>query len=124
MTDLVSIDEVTEQWENLEYVRIQLRVTKTSRIRITNGYQINGQIYNISVIEGESDQGGRVCSCPEHNYTSSDNISSSDTFIVESVFSDKALECRDIDAGGTSRLGKEDEEDNEMTPQAKSSQLR
>jgi len=95
-----------------------------SRIGITNGYQINGQIYNISVIEEETDQGGRACSCLEHNLSSSDSISSSDTFIVESVFSDKASEDGDIEADGTSRRGKEDEEDNEKTPQIKSSQLR
>jgi len=42
MEDRISIDEETEQWENLEYVRIRLRVIKTSRIGITNGYRING----------------------------------------------------------------------------------
>jgi len=124
MEDLISIDEATEQWENLEYVRIQLRVIKTSRIGITNGYWINGEIYNISIFEEEFDLGGRACRYQEPIYSSSDNISSSDTFIEETGFSDKASEGGHIAAGGTFRQGEEDEGDNEKTSHVKSSQLR
>ena len=75
-------------------------------------------------MEEESDQGGRACRCHEPNYSSSDNITSSDTFIEESGFSDKASEGGDISAGGTSRQGEEDEGENEKTSHVKSSQLR
>jgi len=103
VAEMVSFDEATEQWENIEYARIQIRVSKSCRVEVSKGYQINGQIYNICIIEKEPSQGGGACNCLEHNYASSDSISSMDTFIEETIFSDKASKDGDVNVGGTSR---------------------
>jgi len=55
---LVTIDETTSSWENLEYARIQVRLLKSCKVGVANDFLINGQVYNISLVEEEPSQGG------------------------------------------------------------------
>jgi len=113
VAELISVGEATKQWENLEYARIQIRVLKSCRVGVSKGYQINGQIYNICIVEEEPGQGGRVCNCPAHNYASLDNISSMETFIEETIFSKKASDEGDVNAVVTLRRKEEAKEEGE-----------
>ena len=103
MEELITIDEATEQWENLEYARIQVRVLKSCTVEVSKGYRINGQIFNINIVEEEPSKEGGLCNCPVHHYASSDSISSMDTFIEETIFSEKVFDGGVGDIGATSR---------------------
>jgi len=48
---LVSIDNSTLLWENLEYARLQVRVQKNHNVRLAKGMRINGQVYSILIEE-------------------------------------------------------------------------
>ena len=122
--ELVSIDEATEQWENLECARIQIRVLNSRKVEVSKGFRINGQIYNISINEEEPIQGGGSCMCPEHLYASSDSISSMDSFIVETIFSDKAFEDGDANIVVSSQRGEEAKEGRDISLETKSKQIR
>ena len=110
MAELTTIDEATEQWENLEYARIQVWVLKSCKVEVSKGYSINGQIFNINIVEEEPNKEGGLCNCPVHNYASSDSISSMDTFIEETIFSKKAFDEGEGDIGVASRRDEEEKE--------------
>jgi len=126
MAELITIDEATEQWENLEYARIQIRVLKSCKVGVSKGYQINGHIYNIRIVEEEPSQGGGVCNCLVHSYASSYSISSMDTFIEETIFSEKVFDEGDVDAVVTSRRNEEakKERKTEFSLETKSKQMK
>jgi len=84
-TSLVSIDNSTLLWENLEYARLQVRVQKNHNVRLAKGMRINGQEYSI-LIEEEIPCGCRGrCRCCYDGLGSSDSISSLETYVEESA---------------------------------------
>jgi len=109
MATLVSIDTSTLLWENLEYARLQVRVKNQSYIRLEKKLWINEQIWNI-LIEEEPP------ACHEGRHTqswygdSSDSVSSSKTFIEETIFSSKSCE-EEARSGSKEELRSEGEED-------------
>jgi len=86
VTTLVAIDEATTSWENLEFARIIVRLLKSYKVGISKGFQINGQVYNISFVEEKPKQGVGVCKCSNNHYVSSDSVSSMESFVEETVF--------------------------------------
>jgi len=88
VASLVDIDENTLSWENLEYARLQVRLPRSWKLEMTKGFRINGQVYNISLVEEVFSQGRGECSCLEYHLASSDSISSSET-VVEETFLDE-----------------------------------
>jgi len=61
VASLVGIDEATTKWENLEYARIQVRALKSCKAEMSKAFRINGQVYNICLVEEDPRQEGRVC---------------------------------------------------------------
>jgi len=57
VASLVDIDEASYAWDNLEYARLQVRQVKSCKVELSKRFQINGQIYNISIIEEMVSQG-------------------------------------------------------------------
>ena len=95
VASLVDIDESTLSWENLEYARLQVRLLKSCKAEMSNGFKINGHVYNISLVEELPSQGRGECLCPEYHFTSSDSISSSETLVEETFVS--GMSCDDED---------------------------
>jgi len=65
---MVSIDEVTETWDNLEYARILVRLLKSNSANLSKNMLINGQAYHIHVEEEMPNQGGGLCRCNCNHY--------------------------------------------------------
>ena len=70
MASLVAIDDATTSWENLEFACIQVRLPKSCKVEMSKAFQINGQLYNIYLVEEDLRQGGGVCKCSVCHYTS------------------------------------------------------
>ena len=51
---LVSIDEATETWDNLEFARLQLRVLNSGFLSLSKNMRINGQPYTVCIVEEAS----------------------------------------------------------------------
>jgi len=88
VASLISIDEDTMNWENLEYARLQVRLLRSCNVRLSKAFKINGKIYNINIEEelpygreGKSD-------CRYNQYDSSDSITSSETYVEDTIFSE------------------------------------
>jgi len=101
MASLMAIDEATELWGNLEYARIQVRILKSYSARLSKGVRINGQVYNIFIEEEFSTQEGSVCMCTYNHYATSENISSSESYVAKTIFSNSGNGNRHD--GGTPR---------------------
>ena len=87
VASLVDIDENTLSWENLEYARLLVRLPRSQKAEMAKGFRINGQVYNISLVEEILSLRSGDCSCLEYHLGSSDSISSSET-VVEGTFSE------------------------------------
>jgi len=83
VASLVSIDEATEYWENLEYTRLQVCLLKSCNGRLSKGMRINGQVYNICIEKDIPRKVGSICKCTYNHYASFDSISSLDSFVEE-----------------------------------------
>jgi len=92
VASLVAVDEATTMWENLEYARIQVRVLKSCKAEMSKAFRINGKVYNICLVEKDPRQGGGACKCSAYQYTSSDSVSSSESFVEETIFSARSSE--------------------------------
>jgi len=87
---LVSIDVATLSWENLEFARLQVRILQSRSCTWMNNMRFNDFKYNI-VMEEEPPTGyGGTCKCSL--YDSSDSISSSETYVEDSMLSVKSCE--------------------------------
>jgi len=111
VASLVDIDASTLSWENLEFARLQVRLIKSGTPELMKGFKINGQIYNISIVEEKPCQGKGESLCPEYLLTSSDSISSSETVVEEMFFSGiSGGDGEDIDVGAKRWSGIPEEE--------------
>jgi len=88
VASLVSIDEDTMNWENLEYARLQVRLLRSCNVRLSKAFKINGQIYNINIEEEVPYGREGKCDCRYNQCYSSDSITSSESFVEETIFSE------------------------------------
>ena len=84
-TTLVSVDESTVQWENLEYARLQVRLLKNCSARVSKKMRINGQTLSIFIEEEQPAKPGGQCTCHRNLFESSDNVTSSETYVEETA---------------------------------------
>ena len=82
---LVSIDESTTLWENLEYARLQVRLLKNYIARVSKNMRINGQTLSIFIEEEHPAKPGDQCTCHRNFFYSSDSVSSSETYVEETA---------------------------------------
>ena len=92
VASLVDIDKATEAWDNLEYARLQVRLLKSCSARLAKGMKINDQVYNICIEEEQPYLFGEKCKCTFNHYASSDSMTSSKSFVEESMLSEKSDE--------------------------------
>jgi len=82
---LVSVDESTALWENLEYARLQVRLLKNCNARVSKSMRINGQTLSIFIEEEHPAKPGGHCTCHRNFFDSSDSVSSSETYVEETA---------------------------------------
>jgi len=87
---LVSVDEATLSWENLEFARLQVRTPLSRSFRWVKSMRFNDLTCNIVMEEELSTNGGGFCKC--NNFESSNSVSSSETYVEESSLSIKSGE--------------------------------
>jgi len=102
---LVSIDEATETWDNLEFARLQLRVLNSGFLSLSKNMRINGQPYTVCIVEEAECVGGGSCRCKCYSDDYMESISSSDSVVEESIFSLNSSKDGDDDAGRELRQG-------------------
>ena len=61
---------------------------------MAKGMRINGQVYNIFIEEEYSCANGGQCNCPYKHFASSNSVTSSDSFVEETVVS--AGSCEEV----------------------------
>ena len=83
---LISIDNATLVWENLQFARLKVRLGIKRYIRVAKKMKINGQLLSISIVEELPLSTVDHCKGCHHLYESSDSISSSDTYVEEFIF--------------------------------------
>jgi len=85
---LVEVDEATLAWECLEYARLRVRLLQSSKAEMSKKFQINGAVVNINIVEEVVTYGGEgpVCKCTLNHESSSDSVSSSETFVENTIF--------------------------------------
>ncbi|XP_068477286.1 uncharacterized protein [Phaseolus vulgaris] len=101
---VVGLDEATLSWDCLEYARCQVKMLKSCKADLSKEFRINGRLYNVTVVE-EAAKSGRVdyCSkCAFHNEGSSISSSSVESFVADSLVSEKFSEDED---GSEARYG-------------------
>jgi len=92
--EVVAIDEATLTWEVLEFARVKIRVQNIGSVRWARIIQING--HKCSVLVEEEPIGCLGWGCKE-NFSwdaSSDSVSSSETYVEETAFSERSGEKR------------------------------
>jgi len=84
------VDEASMSWNRLEYARFQVRMLKSRKAELSKGLWINGTLFNITLVEELNRFDGDNCRCKcVHNYEcSSDNVSSFESFVEDSVLSE------------------------------------
>ena len=104
---VVGIDEATLSWDNLEFARCQVRLLKSCKAYFSKEFCINWRLYNITVVEEAVKSGGVdfCCKCAFHNEGSSDSLSSVESFVADSLVSEKFSEDED---GSEARYGRPD----------------
>ena len=105
-------------------MHVKIRVSNSCKFEVSKGIRINGHIYNISINEEEPIQRGGSCFCPKQLYASSDSISSMDSFIGETIFSDKVFEDGDVNTVAPPRWGEEAKEGRELSLETNTKQIR
>jgi len=86
---VVAIDDATLSWENLEFARFQVHKPVYCEVRVLKAFRINGQVFNISLVEEEPMKGVGVCNCTMNHSDSLDSFSSMGSFVEETIFSSK-----------------------------------
>lgn len=88
---VVGVDEATLSWDFLEYARCQVRLLKSCKANISKEYRTNWRIYNIIIVEEAVNNGGAelCCKCAFNHEGSSDSVSSLDSFVTDSLVSEK-----------------------------------
>jgi len=86
-TTLISIDNATLLWENLQYARLKIRLEIDRYVRVAKKMKINDHLLSIFIIEEFSVFTFDQCNGSHNNYESSHSISSSETYVQQSVFS-------------------------------------
>ena len=104
---LISIDESTVMWENLEFARLQVRVLRSSSARMAKSMKINGQVMAILLEEEQPTRLGGQCMCNRNYSDSSESISSSETYVEESDVSGFNSVGEDVHAGKVRRSEEE-----------------
>lgn len=92
VTTLISIDKAALLWENLEFAQLQVKLEINCYVMVAKKMRINDHTLSISVEEELPFFTAGQCKGYHHNYDSSDNISSSETFVEESILSMKSDE--------------------------------
>jgi len=94
---VVGIDEATLSWDCLEYARCQVRLLKSCKANFSKEFRINGRLYNITVVEEAVKIGGGdlCCKCAFNHEGSSDSVSSVESFMADSLASEKFSEEED-----------------------------
>jgi len=102
---LVDVDEATLAWECLEYARLWVRLLQSSKAEMSKGFRINGVVYNINIVEEVVTNGGEdpVCKCTLNHESSSDSVSSTETFVENKFFSVDSHNLEGGDEGGNWR---------------------
>ena len=95
-TSVVSIDQDTLAWENLEFARLQIRIPQRRSCRWMKNMKINVVMYSIVMEEEMLTYGGGKCKC--YSWDSSDSISSSETYVDETSLSVKS--CEEVNRQG------------------------
>lgn len=112
---LVSIDETTVMWENLEYARLQVRLLKNRNARMVKSMMINEQEVTIYVEEEKLIRLEGQCMCHRNYLDTSDSISSSETYVEESDSSVFNGEEEDLSEGKVRRPEEKEEEGADMS---------
>ena len=89
---LVSIDPSTMLWENLEFVRLQVRCRYNHNPGAMKSMQINKQRCCILIEEETPVYYGELNMVKECGYRSSDSVPSSDTYVEETAYSTRSGE--------------------------------
>lgn len=79
------VDKSTTSWDNLEYARLQVRILKNHNVRMAKGLRINGEVYSIFIEEEYPSVSEGQCKCSDNHYASSDSVTSSESFVAETV---------------------------------------
>jgi len=106
---LVSVDDATLSWENLEFARLLVRTHLSHRLRWARTMRLNDLVCNIVMEEELSADGGDSCKC--NVFDSTDSVSSSETYVEESSLSLKSGEDELRQwAGESSRPNREEDD--------------
>jgi len=104
---LVSIDESTVMWENLEYAILQVRLFKNCNAKMAKSMRINDQMLSIYIEEEHPTRFGGQCMCHRNFYDTSDSVSSSDTYVEETALSMSISEVEATCGGEVCRVEEE-----------------
>jgi len=85
---VVAVDEASLSWEVLEYARLKVRVQNGGSVRWARRMQVNDLLCDILVEEEPGGCYGWGCKGRNCWEASSDSVSSSETYVEESAFSD------------------------------------
>jgi len=98
---LVSVDTSTLLWENLEYARLQVHSSLSCNIRTVKSMRINNHTYSILIEEEASVTYGGIHMAYHCDFDSSDSVSSTETYIEETLLSTKS--CKEGEKSGSGR---------------------
>jgi len=87
---LVSVDDATLSWKNVEFARFQVRTSLSHSLRWVKSMRLNDMLCSIVMEEEFFTDGRGVCKC--NIYDSTVNESSSETYVEESSLSIKSGE--------------------------------
>ncbi|XP_068461571.1 uncharacterized protein [Phaseolus vulgaris] len=123
MATLVSVDNSTLVWENLEFARLQVRILKNCNARLKKDMRINNKIYSIFIEEENPSAKGNPCKCSAYEFGSSDSVSSVDTYVEETELSVNSCEeeVERCDGGATWHKGEENEGGDQASQETKMS---
>ena len=88
----VDVDKATEEGDNLEYARLQVRTLKSCNVRLKKGMKINGQILNIYMEEEQPNFLEGKCKFTYNHYASSNSVTSSESFVEGTNLSEKSVD--------------------------------
>jgi len=89
---VITIDNSTLLWENLEFARLHVRASYTSKPRMMRSIRINDKICNILIEEEAPAYSEGMYGVNDYGFESSDNASFSGTYVEETILSSKSCE--------------------------------
>jgi len=89
---LISINKSTLMWEKLEFARLQVRLENHRYVRLVKEMRINEHMLSILLKEDHSVSTIDYCKGHFYNHDSSNSVSSSETYVEESSFSERSGE--------------------------------